>query len=293
MHDHRIAMAFAVLGALPGNCAGDRRPRRSVEISFPGFWETAPFADLPPDARPSEGGAAHQATPVTSRPDGIIIAIDGPAGSGKSSTARAVAAEMGYRHLDSGAFYRAITWAALRAGVEPERWPGLAAEDLHALAVDSSPPSGGTGSAWRAKGSPTEIRRPEVNAGVSTMAAVPAVRAWLLASLRRAGERGGLVADGRDIGTVVFPDAELKIFLVCAPEERARRRLAEQGRSAASEEEVAAEVARLTGRDEQDSSRAVAPLLRAPDAVLLDTTELSFPAQVRAIVRLAEDRIHT
>jgi CMP/dCMP kinase len=230
---------------------------------------------------------------VTSRPDGIIIAIDGPAGSGKSSTAKAVAAELGYRHLDSGAFYRAITWAALGAGIDPERWEALGADELRSLGVGAEAAEAGYRLTVDGKDVSAEIRRPEVNANVSRMAAVPAVRGWLLDSLRKAGERGGLVADGRDIGTVVFPDAELKVFLVCAAEERARRRLLEQGRADLTTEEIREEALRLTGRDEQDSTRAVAPLLRAPDAVLLDTTELPFPAQVRAIVRLAEARAPT
>jgi cytidylate kinase len=223
-------------------------------------------------------------------PDGIVVAIDGPAGSGKSSTARAAARELGYRHLDSGAFYRALTLAALRAGIPPERWPRLRDAELDGLQVRGEPADrsyrlsiGGTDVSG-------EIRSPEVNDNVSRMAAVPAVRSWLLSALRAAGARGGLVADGRDIGTVVFPDAELKLFLVCAPAERARRRLREQGVRHPSEEEVTAEAARLTARDELDAGRSVAPLLRAPDALLLDTTELDFDAQVRMIVRLATER---
>lgn len=230
---------------------------------------------------------------MTDRVDGIIIAIDGPAGSGKSSTAKAVAAELGYRHLDSGAFYRAITWAALRAGIDPEGWDSLSADELKELGVEAEPEERGYRLRVKGQDVRAEIRLPEVNAEVSRMAAVPAVRGWLLDSLRRAGERGGLVADGRDIGTVVFPDAELKVFLTCAAEERARRRLAEQGRPVAGAEEIREEAARLLARDQKDSSRAVAPLLRAADAVLLDTTELGFEAQVRAIVRLAEARAGT
>ena len=228
---------------------------------------------------------------MTSRPDGIIIAIDGPAGSGKSSTAKAVAAELRYRHLDSGAFYRAITLAALRAGIHPEGWDALAPAELTALAVDAAPEETGYRLQVQGRDVTGELRLPEINAHVSQMAAVPAVRSWLLGSLRRAGERGGLVADGRDIGTVVFPDAELKVFLTCAPEERAARRLAEQGHVAPTLDDIRGEVERLTFRDDKDSTRAVAPLLRAPDAVMLDTTELPFDAQVRAIVRLAQARI--
>lgn len=230
---------------------------------------------------------------MTRRPEGIIIAIDGPAGSGKSSTARAVAAEMGYRHLDSGAFYRAITWAALRAGIAPERWEELTEAELRAMEVEAVAEEGAYRMRVGGADVGAELRSPEVNSHVSRMAAVPAVREWLLESLREAGQRGGLVADGRDIGSVVFPDAELKVFLTCAAEERARRRLAEHGQAEPGEAELKEEAARLLQRDAQDSSRAVAPLLRAPDAVLLDTTGLSFDAQVRGIVRLAEARLDT
>jgi CMP/dCMP kinase len=221
------------------------------------------------------------------RPDGILIAIDGPAGSGKSSTARAVAAEMGYRHLDSGAFYRAITLAALRAEIPPDEWDRLTIDDLERLRVEGTSSIDGFRMMIGEDDVSQAIRAPEVNADVSRMAAVGAVRGWLLGALRRVGERGGLVADGRDIGTVVFPDADLKIFLVAAPEERARRRLLEQGVTNPGRAEIRDETARLVDRDLRDSTRSVAPLLRAPDAILLDTSGLDFETQVRAIVRLA------
>jgi cytidylate kinase len=223
-------------------------------------------------------------------PDGIIIALDGPAGSGKSSTARAVAAELGYRHLDSGAFYRALTFAALDAGVDPARWPALTPSELDGFDVHGRAGTQGYTLLVRGVDASEAIRTPRVNAHVSRMAAVPAVREWLMDALREAGARGGLVADGRDIGTVVFPDAELKVFLVADPLERARRRLAEQGSASADPEQVAAEAARLQARDEVDSTRPVAPLLRAQDAVEVDTTGLEFSAQVAEIVRLARSR---
>ena len=223
--------------------------------------------------------------------DGIVIAIDGPAGSGKSSTAKAVASALGYRHLDSGAFYRAVTRAALDAGIPTERWASLTEAEIDALAIRAAPEGQGYRISIAGRDASEAIRAPEVNALVSRMAAVPAVRDWLMGALRSAGERGGLVADGRDIGTVVFPEAELKVFLVCAPEERARRRLREQGLQAPDAPEVEREAERLTGRDAADSSRAVAPLLQAEDAVLLDTTQLTFAEQVEAILRLADDAI--
>src|SRR3954462_14699905 len=198
--------------------------------------------------------------------DGIIIALDGPAGSGKSSTAKAVAAELGYRHLDSGAFYRAITHAALRAGIPAARWAELTPAELDRLDVHGRPDARGYTLTVAGAEVSAEIRSAAVNAHVSRMAAVPAVRGWLMDALREAGARGGLVADGRDIGTVVFPDAELKVYLVADPRERARRRLLEQGLESPSTEDVEAEAERLQGRDEIDSTRAVAPLARAEGA---------------------------
>jgi len=286
--DHRIAMAFGVLAALPGNRIRIDDPS-CADVSFPGFWSLLDRVRADGSAgipRPApEAGAVH-----SRHADGIIVAIDGPAGSGKSSTARAAAAALGYRHLDSGAFYRAITLAALRAGIPEERWPGLSAGELEALGVEGTAVEGGYRITLRGEDVSEAIRAPEVNAHVSQMAAVPGVRGWLMGALREAGARGGLVADGRDIGTVVFPDAELKVYLDCAPEERARRRLLEQGASDLSESAVRAEAARLSGRDVIDSTRAVAPLSRAEDAVLLDTTGLDFAEQVNAIVRLARER---
>lgn len=223
-------------------------------------------------------------------PDGIIIALDGPAGSGKSSTAKAVAVELGYRHLDSGAFYRAITHAALQAGIPAERWCDLTAAELDRLDVHGKAVDQGYRMLVRGEDASAAIRSHEVNAHVSRMAAVPAVRTWLMGALREAGARGGLVADGRDIGTVVFPDAELKVYLVADPAERARRRLREHGVAEPSDDEVREEAARLQGRDQVDSTRAVAPLSRASDAVEVDTTGLEFAAQVAEIVRLARAR---
>ncbi len=225
------------------------------------------------------------------RPDGLVIALDGPAGSGKSSTAKAVAARLGYRHLDSGAFYRALTLAALRAGIPPERWESLTPGELDALGVEGVPDEKGYRMIVHGEDVSVAIRSGEVNANVSRMAAVPTVRDWLMGALREAGERGGLVADGRDIGTVVFPDADLKAFLVCDPFERARRRLREQGAAELSEDEVRAEEARLRGRDEIDSTRAAAPLRKADDAFVLDTTAMGFDEQVALVVGLAEERM--
>lgn len=220
----------------------------------------------------------------------MIIAIDGPAGSGKSSTARAVARRLGFRHLDSGAFYRALTFVALTERIPPERWPELTGEDLEQLEISARPADEGFHLFRKEEDITAELRRPEVNAHVSEMARVPAVREWLLEHLRAAARGSDVVADGRDIGTVVFPDAELKVFLVADPEVRARRRLAEYGQTEPSPEELEAEVGRLMKRDRIDSEREVAPLREAGDAVRVDTSHLTFEEQVARIVELARSR---
>jgi CMP/dCMP kinase len=214
----------------------------------------------------------------------MIIVVDGPAASGKSSTARAVAARLAFRHLDSGAFYRALTAAALAAGIPAERWPALTEAELDALGVHAAPDDGGFALFAGERSLGEEIRAPAVNAGVSLMARVPAVRHWLLGRLRAAARDGDLVADGRDMGTVVFPEADLKFFLVADPEVRARRRLGEFGVSHPAPAELAAEARRLLQRDRLDSEREHAPLRRAPDAIVVDTTALDFEEQVELIL---------
>jgi cytidylate kinase len=220
----------------------------------------------------------------------VIVAIDGPAGAGKSTTARAVAKRLGFRHLDSGAFYRALVLAALESGIDPDRWDGLDEQTLDGLDVNGRPDEDGFRVYIGARDVTDHLRTDDVNRHVSSMARVSAVRAWLLDQLREAAASVDLVADGRDIGTVVFPGAELKVFLVADPGERARRRLAERGLEQPKENDLRAEADRLMARDRQDSERAAAPLRRAHDAVELDTTGLSFEQQVDRIVALVEQR---
>lgn len=220
----------------------------------------------------------------------MIIAIDGPAGSGKSTTAREVARRLGFHHVDSGAFYRALTWCAMEQGLPPDRWPTLTDADLDALQVRAEPHGAGFRMFAGDRDVDALIREPWVNANVSAMARVPQVRDWLNRRLRETAARADVVIDGRDIGTVVFPDAELKVFLVAQPETRARRRLAEQGRLAPEADDIAAEVERLLDRDRLDSEREVAPLVRADDAEELDTSLLDFDEQVGRVVGLARER---
>ncbi len=220
----------------------------------------------------------------------MIITIDGPAGSGKSSTAREVASRLGYRHLDSGAFYRALTWAALHEGLDPATWDTLDRRGLDGLGIRSAP----AGNTYRLLAGDEDIsagiRSPEVNANVSRIAALPAVRDWLLDRLKAAAVDGDLVTDGRDMGTVVFPEADLKIFLVADPAVRAERRLREQGH-APDTVAIQREVERLATRDRADTERETAPLAQADDAVVIDTSSLTFEDQVQEIVRLARSRM--
>ncbi len=215
----------------------------------------------------------------------MIVTIDGPAGSGKSSTARDVARRLGFRHLDSGAFYRTLTLAALDAGIPPARWERLTRRDLDRLDADGRPGPDGFRFTIAGREVTDRIRSDEVNASVSLMARVPAVRAWLLERLRAAATTD-LVADGRDMGTVVFPDADVKVFITAAAEERARRRLLERGVEHPEAHMLAAETERLIERDRIDSERDVAPLRQPSDAIVIDTTDLDFDAQVDAVVRL-------
>ena len=227
---------------------------------------------------------------------GGVVAIDGPAASGKSSTARAVAEALGFAHLDSGSLYRGVTLVGIReaarrgrSGDDPLEIVGAeailrAAEDRGLMLQPD-----GAGFAAYLEGEPVdaEIRGAEVTARVSAVSAVSVVREWINSRLRamvRAGR--DVVLDGRDIGTVVFPDAELKIFLTASPEARAGRRLTQRG-GAMDAGGVEAETAALAARDAADSTRAVAPLVAAPDAVPLDTTAMTFSDQVRFIVELA------
>lgn len=292
--DHRIAMAFGILGALPGN---EVRVEGSdaAAVSFPGFWGLLDevvrgrgHSQRPPP-RPRSGREDAEfrdaaPAPGTRRP---IITLDGPAGSGKSTTAREVAVRMGFRHLDSGALYRALTFALLSAGVPEERWPGLSTEFLDRFRIALRP----VGSRFEVllgdRVLDDELRSPEVTAGVSPLSAIPAVRAWLLEAQRRTGESGGLVADGRDMGTVVFPDAEVKVFLTADLQERARRRFLQREGRSPSAKELHVEAERIQERDERDSGRALAPLRKAEGALEVDTSDLSFDAQVDIITSFA------
>jgi cytidylate kinase len=220
----------------------------------------------------------------------MIVAIDGPAGSGKSSTAREVAHRLGFLHVDSGAFYRALTYALMAGGVPENAWDGLAPEDLDRLRVRGDREGGGLRIRVGDEPVSDQLRTPDVNARVSHVARIPAIRKWLLSRLRELAAAVDVVVDGRDIGTEVFPRAELKVFLQADPEVRARRRLREQGVSDPDDAALLEEVHRLRARDRMDTEREVAPLRRAEDAVRVDTTALTFDEQIEAILELARAR---
>jgi len=227
---------------------------------------------------------------VTSGREGPVVTLDGPAGSGKSTTAREVARRLGFRHLDSGALYRALTFALLDSGVPENDWPSLSTEDFRALGVTLDDTNGGLEVRFGDRVLADELRSKAVTGRVATLARLGPARACLLELQRKAGERGRLVADGRDMGTVVFPDAEVKIYLIADLEERARRRLRESGATNPTPEAVAAEVDAIHARDRKDSGRDLSPLRPAGDAIEIDTTGLAFDEQVAKIVGLVERR---
>ena len=224
---------------------------------------------------------------------GPLVTIDGPAGSGKSTTARAVARRLGFRHLDSGALYRALTFALLDAGRDPREWPTLTESDLRRLEVGVTPTEAGFEIRVGARVVTDELRTEGVTAHVSGLARVRAVRATLLGLQRAAGTAGRLVADGRDMGTVVFPDADVKVFLRADLSVRARRRLLEQGGAVDDPEAVAREAEAIALRDRHDSEREISPLRRPDDAVELDTSRLGFEEQVEAVVALVREHLGT
>jgi CMP/dCMP kinase len=215
----------------------------------------------------------------------VVVAIDGPAGAGKSTIAKRLADRLGFTYIDTGAMYRAVALWAIRQNVDPG--------DMHrmeqlAMAAEIELLPGRI----RLNGEDiTEaIRTPEVSNGASKVAVIPGVRRAMVAKQREMGERSSVVMEGRDIGTVVFPDADVKVFLDANPQERFRRRLEEtQVRGdRISAEELAAQ---MKERDQRDSTRADAPLAQAPDAVYLDSTALDIAGVEEAILKMVRARV--
>jgi 3-phosphoshikimate 1-carboxyvinyltransferase len=292
-HDHRIAMAFGVLGTPQGNSL-QVEGASIVDVSFPGFWELlkeVAEAPTPPAPRPgSEGESgpdAPLASPELAPEGGPVITLDGPAGSGKSSTAKEVARRLGFRHLDSGSLYRGLTVALREAGIPQEDWSGLGRSELDAIPLRLLPGNGALELRLGERLLGEEIRDPEVTASVPVVARLPAVREWLLGMQRSAARWGGLVADGRDMGTVVFPQATLKVFLTAELGERARRRYLQQGGGEGGPQEVEVEARRIEARDRSDRDRPTSPLREPEGALVLDTTHLDFEEQVERVVAAA------
>ena len=212
----------------------------------------------------------------------IAIAIDGPAASGKSSTAKAVARELHFHHVDSGALYRAATAARARHDLDSSRWTEASVLDC-ARSISLSPTETGFTPLIDGDHVEQEMRSEEVTSRVSIVAKMPAVRDWVNAQVRKANQEFDVVVDGRDIGTVVFPDAALKVFLIADPGERARRRLLERLHRSPTDDEIAEETGKIVQRDEMDAAQSV----RAGDAITIDTTHISQAEQIRQIVELA------
>ena len=215
----------------------------------------------------------------------LIIAIDGPSGAGKGTLARAVAQALSYRHVDSGAMYRAVGWKALREGVALDDEPAVAAlADRATLETNEERVVIDGHDVTRA------IRTPEIDRAATAVARLPRVREILVARQRSLGRGGGVVMEGRDIGTVVFPDADVKVYLDASAEERARRRANDPAHSGGQDTLVGVQ-RDLQARDRSDSTRAVAPLAVADDAIYVDTTELAIDDVVERVMEIVRGKL--
>jgi CMP/dCMP kinase len=217
------------------------------------------------------------------RPRGLVVAIDGPSGAGKSTAGRAVAERLGYVFLDTGAMYRALALAALREGI-PLDDAGAVAALAGRVRLDLQP---GGAVILDGQDVTSALRTQEVGAAASRVSVHPSVRRHMVAHQREMGQAGGVVMDGRDIGTAVFPDADVKFYVDAHPRQRAMRRHEELAQRGLSSDLDTIE-REIRERDHADSTRAESPLTRAPDAIPLDTTELGLEEVVRRMLAAVE-----
>jgi cytidylate kinase len=246
------------------------------------------MAERTPDAGQSSHSAAKK----------IVIAIDGPAGSGKSTLASLLARKYGYTNIETGAMYRALAFKAIQNNVSLDDEAKLATLAQQSR-IELVPRLGGNRVLLDDGDVTDRLRSQEITESASKVSVHPAVREWMVASQRKMGAGGGIVMEGRDIGTKVFPDAEVKIFLDAAPEIRGTRRFMEKPNSAAahasadhaSSAKEASVVAELQARDHRDRTRANSPLVAAPDAVLIDSTHLTLDQVLACAVELIDDKL--
>jgi cytidylate kinase len=219
--------------------------------------------------------------PVVKR---VIVAVDGPSGAGKGTVARATARALDYTHVDTGAMYRAVAWRALDLGIDVDD-----AESVAALAAAARLALDGGRTVIDGHDVTDAIRTPAIDMAAAAVARNPGVRAVLVERQRAMGKHGGVVMEGRDIGTVVFPAADVKVYLDASPDERARRRAADPAHRGGPA--TVAHVAEgMAARDKSDSSRSVSPLIRAADAVYIDTTGVPIESVVAQVVALVRDK---
>ena len=217
----------------------------------------------------------------------IVVAIDGPAGAGKSTIAKLVAEKLGYAYIDTGAMYRSVAWKFLQTGKDFDE--DLISTLAKTMVIEFKPEASVNRVFVDGAEVTDAIRSAEVTANVSRVAAIGAVREAMVAQQRRMGESGGVLMDGRDIGTVVFPNAQLKIFLTASVEERALRRYKEL-MAKGQDVDLAQLKENIASRDKQDSERAISPLRQAEDALLLDTSHMNIEQVTAKILHLVEEK---
>ena len=220
----------------------------------------------------------------------INVAIDGPAGAGKSTIAKRIAADFGYMYIDTGAMYRSLAYRAITLGIDIETQKDEVIKMLDGVTLDIEYKDEGQHMILCGEDITSHIRTPKVSQGASAIAVIPEVRQWLLDFQRNLAKNNNCLMDGRDIGTVVLPDANIKIFLTASPEARAKRRYDElvlKGENVSFDEVLSD----MIKRDKNDSTRACAPLKQADGAVLVDTSDLSFEQSVGSIKKIIKDKI--